>query len=118
MSSQINYDSKRMACGPADLKALKPKLEAAKNKILQLSESGAQGWIDVVHDVKLPKIIDKACRENAKFTTCLVLGIGGSDLAARAMYKALKPANSKKRLVFAGANTDPDELAEVLDDLD
>lgn len=118
MSSQINYDTKRMACGPADFKALKPKLEAAKNKILQLSESGAQGWMDVVNDAKLPKIINKTCRETAKFTTCLVLGIGGSDLAARALYKALKPANSKKRLVFAGANTDPDELAEVLDDLD
>ena len=50
-----------------------------------------------------------------KFKTLLVIGIGGSDLGTRAILQALP---SKKEVVFAGANTDPDEIASALASLD
>lgn len=62
----------------------------------------------------------KKCRQ--KYDNLLVIGIGGSDLGARAIYEALVPvsAREKKRakggpmkIYFIG-NTDPEEAADTL----
>jgi glucose-6-phosphate isomerase len=46
-----------------------------------------------------------------KFRTLVVIGIGGSDLGARAILHALQPERKKgMEVVFLGANTDPQEL--------
>ena len=53
-----------------------------------------------------------------QYNTLLVLGIGGSDLGARAVYSALGDHSSGMRLLFAGGNTDPEELTAIIKQID
>lgn len=57
-------------------------------------------------------------RLRAQYDTLLVLGIGGSDLGARAVYSALGNYSQGMRLLFAGGNTDPEELAAIIKQID
>lgn len=52
------------------------------------------------------------------FTTMVQVGIGGSDLGPRALYLALKAHSLPGRSARFIANVDPDDVAEVLDQLD
>ncbi len=56
--------------------------------------------------------------QGASFTTMVQVGIGGSDLGPRALYLALKRFCRKGRSVRFIANVDPDDAAEVLQDID
>lgn len=101
------------------LSAHAKRLTEAKSQVLADWKTGRQGWLDCPDDKQLVERIQKLATKKANFDTCLVLGIGGSDLGARAAYQALKhTAKSGMRLAFAGGNTDPDELHEVLAGLD
>ncbi|MDQ7814801.1 MAG: glucose-6-phosphate isomerase [Patescibacteria group bacterium] len=126
IKQMISYDSSNMlrsAVGiyGADKSVFRKnavRLNKARKELEKEWKTEQQGWLgcpDSTEDIKAIKAAVKKC---AGFKTCLVLGIGGSDLGARAAYQALKPKNSAKNLIFAGANTDPDELAGVLDKLD
>jgi glucose-6-phosphate isomerase len=55
-------------------------------------------------------------RKNYK--TLVVIGIGGSDLGARAICKALSAKEKGMEVRFIGANTDPEEIAALLDAVD
>lgn len=95
------------------------RINEAKRDVLAEWKSGQQGWLGCPDDKKLVEQVLKLAAKKKNFDTCLVLGIGGSDLGARAAYQALKhTAKSGMRLAFAGGNTDPDELQEVLAGLD
>ncbi|MBI4138866.1 glucose-6-phosphate isomerase [Candidatus Uhrbacteria bacterium] len=106
----------RFGAAPEDLRGLRNRLARAKRAIVERSEAGEQGWLSCLDDAAMVKRIRDLVKKKAAYRTCLVIGIGGSDLAARALSKALKPG--EKKLVFAGANTDPDELAGILSELD
>ncbi|MCR4278412.1 MAG: glucose-6-phosphate isomerase [bacterium] len=124
MSSHLSFDFTRMrsssvgrwGASDAERKKIAPRLRDAKKEVLRIHESREQGWMSYPTDKDVGKKITSVVKQMNAFQTCLVLGIGGSDLAGRALYSALKP--SKKKLVFAGANTDPDELFEIVDGLD
>lgn len=91
------------------------KLNAAKAKLLDDWKSGRQGWLgspDQKVDFRLSTF------DSRHFTTCLVIGIGGSDLGARAVWHALKNRARGMKLEFAGGNTDPDELEATLSRID
>ncbi len=106
----------RFGANAQELKRLSPRLEDARDTILEQHREKSQGWMNLGSDTDLAKEIAKVVKKMSGFDTCLVLGIGGSDLGTRALYRALRP--SKRTLVFAGANTDPDELAEIVSSLD
>ena len=53
-----------------------------------------------------------------KFTTMVMIGIGGSDLGPRALYLALAAYATLQRSVRFISNVDPDDAAAVLGDLD
>ena len=53
-----------------------------------------------------------------KQKTLVVIGIGGSDLGARAICKALAQPGKGMDVRFIGANTDPEEIAALLADVD
>ena len=53
-----------------------------------------------------------------KFTTMVMIGIGGSDLGPRALYLALAAYATLQRSVRFISNVDPDDAAAVLSDLD
>lgn len=91
-------------------------LKRSKKDILDQKQKGEPlGWLDLPFDVTMMKRVNAVVTKTKKFETLLVLGIGGSDLGARAILQALP---SKKRVLFAGANTDPDELADVFSLID
>jgi glucose-6-phosphate isomerase len=113
--SFLKYDSKSMMVAgiSKDIKSLEPRLSDAKKAILGMSSSGKQGWLNLPYDSTMINRITKLASSKKRYKTCLVIGIGGSDLATRALAKALK----LKGLVFAGANTDPDELSRIISEL-
>jgi len=95
------------------------RLAEAKGGVLAEWKSGSQGWLGCPDDKPAVERVQRLAAKKAAFDTCLVLGIGGSDLGARAAHQALKhTAKDGMRLVFAGGNTDPDELQETLSGLD
>lgn len=118
------------------LKRLNTKLDRAHHKLYRLRKTEEQGFMDLPYDTQTAGMIERlAKRVQTDFDNLIVLGIGGSDLGARAINRALVPlsqygtsckggklaprkAGQGVRLFFAGSNTDPDSLSELLEHLD
>ncbi len=103
---------------PEEIKAHAAQLAQAKQNLLREWKRKEQGWLGCPDERKTVESVLKLAKQKNQFKTCLVLGIGGSDLGARAGYQALKATTQGMKLAFAGANTDPDELKEILDGFD
>jgi glucose-6-phosphate isomerase len=93
-------------------------LDRAKRDILEDWSSGRQGWLGRPDDGQTVKRIDALKKTKRHFTTCLVIGIGGSDLGTRAAWHALRHDLRGMKLAFLGGNTDPDEILWTLKGLD
>lgn len=112
----LRYDDANMLTKTS---ALAKDLVLAKKTLLEDWKSGAQGWMGCPEEKMLEARISKlASEKRKKFKTCLVIGIGGSDLGARAGWHALKHEAKGMRLEFLGGNTDPDEIEWTLKSLD
>jgi glucose-6-phosphate isomerase len=112
--SLIRYDHGNMRAKTASSSLLK-----AKREVIRQAEDGEQGWLFLPDDREMLKRVQTLAREARAFSDLLVIGIGGSDLGTRALYAALRSERTKGcRLHFAGANTDPDELSDILRGLD
>lgn len=79
-------------------------------------ETRIKGFVDKVHRGEITGSTGKP------FTTVVQIGIGGSDLGPRALYLALKgwadhQGSSKMNAQFL-SNVDPDDAAEILQELD
>lgn len=107
---------------PKMLERARPRLEAARNAVLDAAGTGMLGWM------RLPEQDPAAFldfgRENAgKFESLLVVGIGGSALGPTALATALLPfryneLSSEERggrpRLYVLDNVDPDETAALL----
>ncbi|MDR3203497.1 MAG: glucose-6-phosphate isomerase [Deltaproteobacteria bacterium] len=110
-----------------DLEDLKKPLLAARKYFDSQRKNGAFPFADLPYDTELVKKC-KALALEAKKTvqTTVVLGIGGSALGAKAIYRALKspeklsPSTSKSSAskLLVADNIDPDGFNELLDQLD
>lgn len=69
------------------------------------------------HD-ELRPVLALASDLQKKYKTLIVIGIGGSDLGARAICKALAVPGKGMDVRFIGANTDPEEIAALLAGVD
>jgi len=141
----IKYDSGNMfsprvkengGATRVQLKRLEGRLARAHRALYKLRKTEEQGFMDLPFDLKTAGMVERMAQQVMnEFENLIVIGIGGSDLGARAINRALVPlsqygtsckggklAPSKKghgvRLFFAGGNTDPDSLAELLEHLD
>lgn len=108
---------------PREWSAMRTRLKVAKQAVLRLAETGEQGFLSLPYERSTnTDCVVLAKKFSRSFTDLVVLGIGGSDLGARALYQALvdetKPKKSAMRLHFAGSSTDPDELVRLLRRLD
>ncbi|EPP37568.1 Glucose-6-phosphate isomerase [Chlamydia avium] len=54
----------------------------------------------------------------SSFTTLVQIGIGGSELGPKALYTALKRCCSSNKHVYFVSNIDPDNAAEILQQID
>jgi len=126
MRRLIRYDATNMlqkAVGrygatPRSLDSRSKDLSRAKQNILNDWKSSKQGWMGCPDDSTLPANINRILKTKKRFTTCLVIGIGGSDLGARAAYAALRHTGKGMKLEFIGGNTDPDEITEIVSRID
>ncbi|HTK05460.1 MAG TPA: glucose-6-phosphate isomerase [Candidatus Eisenbacteria bacterium] len=123
--SSIAYDhafmwSSSASAGTADgeREALAKSLGPVKAKLLDDWKSGRVGFF-AIPELKsdLAELKRAAADVSRKFDDLIVVGIGGSDLGARALIRALGRGKGM-RVHFIGANTDPDEIAALLDRVD
>ncbi|HTM68327.1 MAG TPA: glucose-6-phosphate isomerase [Candidatus Binatia bacterium] len=123
--SPVSYDhalmwSSRASAGAADgeREALARSLGPVKAKLMEDWRSGRVGFFSIP-ELKddLAGLRRAAADVSKKFDDLIVIGIGGSDLGARALIRALGRGKGM-RVHFIGANTDPDEIAALLDRVD
>ncbi|MFW5703183.1 MAG: glucose-6-phosphate isomerase [Candidatus Dojkabacteria bacterium] len=71
---------------------------------------------------KLALSVEKAQERFLEYENLVVIGIGGSDLGARAIFSALMHSyhnqKKEKKFYFAGDTTDPEVISELLEILD
>ena len=109
----------------AELEALRPTLEKIHQDFLYQKDNDQLGFTRLPYESATVQAVQKLADEVRRdFSALVVLGIGGSDLGARALHAALNhkyynelPGQTHK-LYFAGANTDAKELADLVDILD
>lgn len=108
-----------------ELNQLQPQLDQVHQEWLYAKDNNQLGFTRLPYQEEELSQIKKLADQVAKqFSTLVVLGIGGSDLGARALQSALNHTyynqlpNQTRKLYFAGANTDPKELADLIDILD
>jgi glucose-6-phosphate isomerase len=102
-----------------DLDELSSKLTNIRQKLKKAWLDGSVGYLSIPERQKDARLsVDEAKRGMQKFKTLIVLGIGGSDLGARALVRALQSGKRGMRIHFLGANTDPEEIADLLAEVD
>jgi glucose-6-phosphate isomerase len=113
------YIDKNMRADLASDKRITPlQIMDARQELLDIFESGEQGWLKILDDKKYWNIVKAQIKAFSKYKHLLVLGIGGSDLGCRAILEALRTSGSKTKIHFAGDTTDPDEIEAVFSQLD
>ncbi len=122
----IAYDYSRMfAARPGqgfareDVPEMQRRLEAVRAELLRRKEAGEIGFFSIPAARRgLREVETMAAAVRREFKTLIVIGIGGSDLGARAIIRALKEPGRGVDVRFIGANTDPEEIAALLEDVD
>lgn len=102
-----------------ELKKNQTKLKRANRTLNKLKEDNEQGFMSLPYDKKVVRLVNaEAKKVQSGFKNLIVVGIGGSDLGARAIWQALKNESDGVKLFFAGGNTDPETLTELLKTID
>lgn len=100
---------------PKPTKAEAHALSLAHANIAERGKTGELGFLDLPYDRVGLKMVKKLAKHFQRYPTLIVLGVGGSDLGARAVLQALP---QKRRVIFAGDTTDPVALHEAFKDVD
>jgi glucose-6-phosphate isomerase len=96
-------------------KELFRSLERVQSELLRQKDAGSVGFFGIPDRKQEFRAVETLASAVAnKFRTLIVIGIGGSDLGARALYRALKRPGQGMDIEFIGANTDPEEIAALL----
>ena len=111
----IRYDAK--TCEDFDWRC-NEKIGTRQTKTPRGLECDRQGWLGSPDDAESLAEIQRLAKAKRRFTTCLVIGIGGSDLGTRAAWHAIQSRTGGMRLEYAGGNTDPDGLEDTLARID
>jgi len=115
------YNHRNMLTPVSEWNMMLPRLADARREVIRLADTGTQGFMNLPFDRYAQRMTLKAAeRFKKKCTDLVVLGIGGSDLGARALYQTLIDETRHKgiRLHFSGSSTDPDDLARLIRTLD
>jgi glucose-6-phosphate isomerase len=114
----LSYNDKHMRADLSANEKLAPReIMDARQELIKLHKTGEQGWLNILDDKKHISEVKKTVKKFGKFKNLLVLGIGGSDLGARAILSALRTSGKKTKVHFAGDTTDPDEISSILDNV-
>ena len=101
----------------AKLKKLAKKTTAAHHASHKLLDSGEQGFVKTLFSKKDEAQLTKSVQKlkERKFKQLLVIGIGGSDLGARALQSIFREKVGKQgmEVLFLGDTPDPQEIKRV-----
>lgn len=123
----INYDfrhslkGKRAGAGltPAQKSAMNRRLAKAMADLKRQRDSRKIGFLEIPGQETNLAEVERLARSVARqYRTLIVIGIGGSDLGARAIISALQDSGQGMEIRFIGANTDPEEIAQLLNEVD
>jgi len=104
---------------PLALKRLAKRLKAVQKHTSSFLREGEQDFIrDLLSSRSEKDILAQAKGWRKRFSQLLVIGIGGSDLGARALQELFPVAGDKHGVFFLGDTTDPQEIASVCSKLD
>lgn len=126
-SHSISYDQRNMlaervgAAGiaPATLRTTDAKMKRVAHILRTAHADRSLGFMTIPERKgEIAQVMRMAKDVRRQFRTLVVVGIGGSDLGARALLHALKKDGKGMDVRFIGANTDPDEIAALLADID
>jgi len=112
--SLLQFDFVNMFVGLSkdEISSLSGKILKADRRLKELRVSKREGFFDLPFDTAGLKAIEQKAKEvQKKFKRLIVIGIGGSDLGARAIWQAIP--GKKMELVFL-SNPDPDTVSTVL----
>ena len=137
MSQKIsfNFDNTKFMASDADVKAIQPRIEAAKKTLVEGTGEGNDflGWVDLPINYdkeEFDRIKKAAAKIQSDSDVLLVIGIGGSYLGARAAIEALrhgfynmvsKEIRKTPEIYYCGNNlssTYISELVQVIGDRD
>jgi glucose-6-phosphate isomerase len=105
----ISYDDTNMR---QNWRSHQARLKTAYAALSKLQQTKQQGWFDLPSDGQMLAMCNKAAKETrARFRRMIVIGIGGSDLGARAIWQALGNPHKGMRLHFV-SNPDPDSISK------
>jgi glucose-6-phosphate isomerase len=97
----------------SELNNLGKKLKAINAKLEKNSGSADLSFRKLPYQAKFAAQISQLVKGyQRKFDTLVLVGIGGSDLGARAICNAL--GQSKYKVYFTGDTTDPDSMSKIL----
>ena len=101
-----------------ELKELSIKLKDIHSSLVKDYKDGGLGFTHLPEDSEMIKQVEQVADNlQAKFKNLIVIGIGGSDLGARALLRALDQGQDL-RVYFLGATTDPEEIKQILSEVD
>lgn len=102
-----------------EFSAMAPRVKQIHKHIIKQYKDGGFGFAHLLADTKAIAQVEAVAKEvRQQFDTLLVIGIGGSDLGARALYTALGRPDNGMRVYFLGSTCDPEELQAVLAHID
>lgn len=98
---------------------LRDRLSGVKNTLKQAGSEDGAGFMAVPDRMSGAKKAEELAKEiSSRFSALIVIGIGGSDLGAKAIIHALKAPDKGMDVHFIGSNTDPTEIGHLLDQVD
>lgn len=105
-----------------ELVAVSSKLKNIQQKLSEVKPS----FTKLAYDQQTAQVVKELAQKTSdQFENLIVLGIGGSDLGARAViaaltspYRNFEERRTGMRVFFLGGNTDPQEIADVLPQVD
>lgn len=103
----LSYDHANMTVASA---SLAERLSAAQQVLLE----NPPAFFSLPSNKEIAAIKKLGAVTAKKFRTLIVVGIGGSDLGARTLVSALQERGRGMEIRFIGANTDPDEIGDLL----
>lgn len=109
----LQYDDANVMISAAERSALAPRLSAAIDRVNADQLSAVHGWFDLPFDRSGLAAATKAYKRlrSKGCERLVVIGIGGSDLGARALVRALGRPGKAFDVHFLGT-PDPDAVAE------
>jgi glucose-6-phosphate isomerase len=103
---------------PETVTATKQNIQKAVEKVTQAISQHQYGFIEVLSETQYLEEVKQVFAQMSWAKTFVVVGIGGSDLGARAVQQALEKDMPPMTVLFHGDSSDPIQIKKLLSKID